>query len=126
MQYFIFILIVLCILFGIASGIYFQFADDSTGDDEKPTNFKKGFFRVALVSSIVLGIGGGAFFAHLAKKGELADEDDEDPPPKKYTDPKSAFLVFSIVISAFVWLLYFIIQWPIYYLIIFVINGFKS
>lgn len=126
MKYIIFIFVIICILFGVASGIYFQFADDSNGDDEKQTNFRKGFFRLALVFSIVLGIGAGAFFAHLAKKDELADEDDSDPPPKYLTNPKPAFFIFSIFFSGFVWLLYFIIQWPVYYVIIFVINGFKS
>ena len=87
------LLVILCILFGIASGIYFEFANDSVDNEENTTNWKKGFFRLALVFSISVSIIGGAFFAYLAKKGILANDDDGDPPPKYFTDPKSTFLV---------------------------------
>lgn len=120
------LLVVLCILFGIASGISYQFTDESNDINGKTTNFKKGFFRLVLVSSIVVSTIGGIFFAHFAKKDELTDEDDEDPPPKHYTKPKLAFFSFSAVIFGFVWLVYFIIQWPVYYVIVFIINGFTS
>ncbi|MCY4403676.1 MAG: hypothetical protein OXD54_13985 [Candidatus Poribacteria bacterium] len=120
------LLVVLCILFGIASGIYYQYSDESNGIIGKTTNFKKGFFRLVLVFSILVSIIGGVFFAHLAKKDELADEDDGDPPPRHYTKPKLAFFSFSFVIFGFVWLVYFIIQWPVYYVFVFVINGFTS
>ncbi len=120
------LLVVLCILFGIASGISYQFTDESNDINGKTANFKKGFFRLVLVFSIVVSIIGGVFFAHLAKKDELADEDDGDPPPRHYTKPKLTFFSFSTVIFGFIWLVYFIIQWPVYYVIVFVINGFTS
>ena len=112
------LIVVLCILFGIASGIYYQFSDDSNGINGKKTNFKKGFFRLMLVFSIVASMIGGVFFAHLAQKDVLADEDDEDPPLINYATPKLAFFSFSAVIFGFVWLVYFIIQWPVYYVIV--------
>ena len=117
---------ILCILFGIGSGIYFQFSDDSTSNEDNTTNWKRGFFRLTLVVSVIVGILGGTFFSYLAKKGKLADEDDGDPPSKYFTNPKSAFRVYFILFFIFVWFVYFIIQWPLYYLVIFVIKGFTG
>lgn len=117
-------IVILCILFGIASGIYFQFSDDNANIEENSTNWKKGFFRLMFVLSILVGILGGTFFAYLAKKGKLVD--DEDPPPKYLINPKSAFLSFSTGLFGFVWLVYFIIQFPIYYAFVFVLKGFTS
>ncbi len=121
----LFVVTVLCALFGIGSGIYIEFSDNSQGDDNT-TNWKKGFFRLAVVFSIIVGMLGGILFSHLAKKGELADEDDGDPPPKHFTDPKPAFLVYFSIFFGCVWLGYFIIQWPVYYTVIFVLKGFTS
>lgn len=118
------LLVILCILFRISSGIYFQFSDDSAGNEQNATNWKKGFFRLTLVFSVIVGILVGTLFAYLAKKGKLADEDDGDPPSKYFTDPKSAFLVYFILFFIFVWLAYFIIQWPVYYAVLYVIKGF--
>lgn len=120
------LLVICCILFGIASGIYFEFADDSVDNEENATNWKKGFFRLALVFSIIVSIIGGTFFAYLAKKGILANDDDGDPPPKYFTDPRSTFFSSAKFIFSFVWFVYFIIQWPVYYIVIFVIKGFTS
>ena len=120
------LLVILCILFGIVSGIYFEFVDDSAGNEENATNWKKGFFRLTLVFSIAVSILGGTFFAYLAKKGILADKDDGDPPPTYFTNPKSTFFSSAKFIFGFVWFVYFIIQWPIYYIVIFVIKGFTG
>ena len=120
------LLVIISILFGIASGIYFEFVGDSTDNEENATNWKKGFFRLALVSSIIGSILGGTFFAYLAKKGILANKDDGDPPPKYFTDPKSTFFNFAKFFFGFVWFVYFIIQWPVYYIVIFVLKGFTS
>ena len=120
------LLVILCILFGIGSGIYFEFADDSADNEENATNWKKGFFRLTLVFSIIGSILGGTFFAYLAKKGILANDDDGDPPPKYFTNPKSTFFSFAKLFFGFVWFVYFIIQWPVYYIVIFVIKGFTS
>ncbi|MDE0088873.1 MAG: hypothetical protein OXU23_24350, partial [Candidatus Poribacteria bacterium] len=109
------LLVILCILFGIASGIYFEFAGESADNEENATNWKRGFFRLTLVLSFIVSILGGTFFASLAKKGKLADEDDGDPPSKVFTVPKFAFLVYFVWFLIFVWLAYFIIQWPVYY-----------
>ena len=86
----------------------FSFSDDNANIEENSTNWKKGFFRLMFVLSILVGILGGTFFACLAKKGKLVD--DEDPPPKYLINPKSAFLSFSIGFFGFVWLVYFIIS----------------
>jgi hypothetical protein len=120
------LLVICCILFGIASGIYFEFAGDSADNEENATNWKKGFFRLTLVFSIAVSIIGGAFVAYLDKKGILANEDNGDPPPKYATEPKSTFLNIAKFIFGFVWFVYFIIQWPVYYIVIFVIKGFTS
>ncbi len=120
------LLVILCILFGIASGINFEFTDDSADNKKNATNWKKGFFRLTLVFSIIGSILGGTFFAYLAKKGILANEDDGDPPPKYFTDPKSTFFNCAKFFFGFIWLVYFIIQWPVYYLVIFVIKGFTG
>lgn len=113
---------ILLILFGIGSGIYFEFADNS----EDAPNWKKGFFRLTLVLSFIVGISGGIFFSSLAKMGKLADEDDGDPPPKGFSNPKLAFIYFGIMFFGFVWLGYAIIQWPLYYIFMFVMKGFTS
>ena len=123
---FLFLLAILSILFGIGSGIYYQFSDNNMGNEDNSTNWKKGFSRLALILSIIVGILGGAFFANLAKKGKLADGDDGDPPPKYFTDLKSVFLIYFFFSFGFVWLIYFIIQWPVYYFFIFVLRGFTS
>lgn len=120
------LLVILCILFGIAIGIYFELAGESANNEENATNWKRGFFRLTLVLSVIVGILGGTFFSYLAKKGKLADEDDGDPPSKYFTNPKSAFRVYFILFFIFVWFVYFIIQWPVYYIVIFVIKGFTS
>ncbi len=113
---------ILLILFGIGSGIYFEFTDHS----EDAPNYKKGFFRLTLVLSFIVGVSGGIFFSSLAKMGKLADEDDEDPPPTYFSNPKLAFINFGVMFFGFVWLGYAIIQWPLYYIFMFVLKGFTS
>ena len=115
-------LAILLILFGIGSGIYFEFTDNS----EDAPNYKKGFFRLTLVLSFIVGVSGGIFFSSLAQMGKLADEDDEDPPPTHFSNPKLAFIYFGVIFFGFVWLGYAIIQWPLYYIFIFVMKGFTS
>ena len=115
------LLAILLILFGIGSGIYFEFTDDQ----EDTPNWKKGFFRLAVVSSLILGLLGGAFFANLAKKGELVDLDDDEPPPEYVTDPKATFIIQFIFFFALVWLVYVIVQWPPLLYIHFCLKGFQ-
>lgn len=116
------LLALLLVLFGIGSGIFFEFTDDQ----EDTPNWKRGFFRVTVVLSLIVGLLGGAFFANLAKKGELLDLDDDEPPPEYVTDPKATFFIQFIVFFVLVWLVYVIIQWPLYYTFIFVLKGFKG
>lgn len=113
---------ILLVLFGIGSGIYFEYTDNS----EDALNWKKGFFRLTLVLSFIVGVSGGIFFSSLAKMGKLADEDDGDPPPTYFTNPKLAFINFAVMFFGFVWLGYAIIQWPLYYIFIYVLKGFTS
>lgn len=120
------LLFLLCIICGIASGIYFEFVEDSTGNEENSTNWKKGFFRLTIVFSIIVSILGGTMFSRLAKKGKLGNEDEEDSPSINLTDSKSVFINFTRVIFGFIWLIYFIIQWPVYYIVIFVFKGFTG
>lgn len=122
MKYLLIFLAILLILFGIGSGIYFEFTDNS----EDAPNWRKGFFRLTLVLSFIVGISGGIFFSSLAKMGKLADEDDGDPPPIYFTNPKLAFINFAVMFFGFVWLGYAIIQWPLYYIFMFVMKGFTS
>lgn len=116
------LLAILLILFGIGSGIYFEFSDDS----EDAPNWRKGFFRLTLVLSFIVGVSGGIFFSSLAKMGKLADKDDGDPPPIYFTNPKLAFITYAVMFFGFVWLGYAIIQWPLYYIFMFVLQGFTS
>ncbi len=102
--------------------MYLEFTDDQ----ENTPNWKKGFFRLTVVLSLIIGLLGGSFFAYLAKKGELIDEDDDDPPPDYISDPKATFFIQFIVFFGFIWLVYVIVQWPLYYTIIFILKGFKG
>ena len=43
-----------------------------------------------------------------------------------FEKPWIAFLGFFTFIFGFVWLVYFIIQWPIYFIVDFIIKGFTS
>ncbi len=122
MKVLLFLLAILLILFGIGSGIYFEFTDNS----EDAPNWRKGFFRLTVVLSFLVGILGGIIFSSLAKMGKLADKDDGDPPPKHFTNPKYAFFTYTIIFFGFVWLGYAIIQWPLYYIFMFVLRGFTS
>lgn len=122
MKYLFLLLTILLILFGIGSGIYFEFTDDQ----ENTTNWKKGFFRVTVVVSLIIGILGGAFFANLAKKGEFVELDDGEPPPSYLYNPIATFFIQFIVFFGLVWLVYAIIQWPLYYAFIFVLKGFTG
>lgn len=97
-----------------------------TDDQENTPNWKKGFFRLTVVLSLIIGLLGGSFSAYLAKKGELIDEDDDDPPPDYISDPKATFFIQFIDLFGFIWLVYVIVQWPIYYTIIFVLKGFNA
>lgn len=120
-----YVLFIGCILFGIGSGVYFEFFDNTPAEDNT-INWKKGFFRIAVIISSVVAIIIGGIFAILAKKGKLVDKNDDEEQQKISKNPKVAFLAFSLLIFALIWLIYFFIQWPIYYAVVFVIKGFKS
>ncbi len=118
-------LVVGCILFGIGSGIYFEFFDD-TSAESNTINWKKGLFRIAVIISIIGAVVMGSIFALLAIKGKLVGKDDDEDEQKFFKNPKKVFFSFSTFFLGFVWLVYFIIQWPIYYAVVFVIKGFTG
>ena len=111
-------LAVLCTLFGIVSGIFVEVTDDSAGNGEKPINWKKGFFRVMLVSSILFGTLAGIVIPGTIKK--------DDSFHSSFKSPGTKFGVWFIFILIFVWFVYFIIQWPIYSIANFMIEGFTN
>ncbi len=120
-----YLFVICCILFGIGSGVYFEFFDD-TSAESNTINWKKGLFRIAVIISIVGAIIMGSIFALLAIRGKLGDKDDDEDQQQFFKNPKRVFWGFSTVFLGFVWLVYFIIQWPIYYAIVFVIKGFTG
>ena len=114
-----FILIaILCALLGVSSGILIEITGNDADNSEKSTNWKKGFFRLTLVSSILFGTLAGIFFPRTVTE--------DDDLPASFQKPWIAFLGFFTFIFGFVWLVYFIIQWPIYFIADFVIKGFMS
>lgn len=121
----IYILVLGCILFGIGSGIYFEFFDD-TSAESNTINWKKGLFRIAVIISFIGAVVIGSIFALLAIKGKLVDKDDDDNEQKFFKNPKKVFIGFSTLFLGFVWLVYFFLQWPIYYAVVFVIKGFTG
>ncbi|RKU31784.1 hypothetical protein C6497_01120 [Candidatus Poribacteria bacterium] len=122
-KYLLFLAIILVII-GIGTGIYYEFSNDSTGDKDNNINWKRGFFRLTLIISILAGLWLGSNVAIRIKNDNL-DIDDEDFASKLKKNPVGAFIGFFILIFGFVWLIYFIFQWPIYQIIKFVVNGFR-
>jgi len=112
------LLAVLCALFGIVSGIFVEITDSNVGNDEKPINWKKGFFRVTIVLSILFATLGGMviFLAERNNDEFLLD----------FKRPGAKFGVLFVFIFIFLWFVYFIIQWPVYYTVNFIIEGFTS
>ncbi len=93
MKSLILIIMILCILFGIGSGVYFEFFDDSAAESNT-INWKKGLFRIAVIISIVGAVVIGSIFALLAIKGKLVDKDDDDDEQKYFKNPKKVFFWF--------------------------------
>lgn len=118
------LLAIIFILIGIGSGIYYEFTDDNSENQDNKINWKRGFFRLTLIISIVAGIWIGTKVAIHAKNDKL-DIDDEEFASKLKKNPKGAFIGFFLLIFGFIWLLYFIFQWPIYQVIRFVVKGFE-
>lgn len=52
---------ILCALLGIFGGIFIEITNDVADDSEKSTNWKRGFFRLTVVLSILFSILGGIF-----------------------------------------------------------------
>lgn len=117
-------LAIVFIIIGIGTGIYYEFSNDSSENQYNNINWKRGFFRLTLIISILAGIGVGSKIAIRAKNDNL-DMDDVEFAEKLKKNPIGTFIVFFVFIFGFVWLLYFIFQWPIYQIIKFVVNGFR-
>jgi len=113
----ILIKIILCILIGIASGVYFEFFDESA-TESNTINWEKGLFRIGVIISIVDAVVIGSSFAFLAITGKFV--------LGNFGNDHKVFFRFATVFLGFWWLVYFIIQWLIYYAALFVINGFTS
>ena len=115
---------IIFVIIGIGTGIYYEFTDDNSENQDNKINWKRGFFRLTLIISILAGIWvGSSVVVHL--KNHNLDMDDDELASKLKKNPIGAFILFFILFFGFVWLLYFILQWPIYQVIKFVVKGFQ-
>ena len=115
---------IIFVIIGIGTGIYYEFTDNNSENQDNKINWKRGFFRLTLIISILAGIWVGSKVAIHAKNDNL-DIEGEEFASKLKKNPKAAFIGFFLFIFGFVWLLYFIFQWPIYQVIKFVVKGFQ-
>ena len=115
---------IIFVIIGIGTGIYYEFTDDNSENKDNKINWNRGFFRLTLIISILAGIWvGSSVVVHL--KNHNLDMDDDELASKLKKNPIGAFILFFILFFGFVWLLYFILQWPIYQVIKFVVKGFQ-
>lgn len=115
---------IIFVIIGIGTGIYYEFTDDNSDNKDNKINWNRGFFRLTLIISILAGIWvGSSVVVHL--KNHNLDMDDDELASKLKKNPIGAFILFFILFFGFVWLLYFILQWPIYQVIKFVVKGFQ-
>lgn len=118
------LLVIIFVIIGIGTGIYYEFTGDNSENQDNKINWKRGFFRLTLIISILAGFWVGLKVAIHAKNDNL-NIDDEEFASKLRKNPKDAFIGFFVCIFGFIWLLYFIFQWPIYQVIKFVVKGFQ-
>lgn len=118
------LLAIIFVIIGIGTGIYYEFTDDNSENQDNKINWKRGFFRLTVIISILVGLWMGVKYTIRAKAGVL-DIDDNELASKVKTSPGPIFIGVFIFYLGFVWLLYLIFQWPIFYSIYFVTKGFQ-
>ena len=115
---------ILFIIIGIGTGINYEFTDDNSENQDDKINWKRGFFRLTVIISILVGLWMGSKYTIRARAGVL-NIDDKETASKLQASPGPAFIGYFIFFFGFVWLLYLIFQWPIFYSIKFVAKGFQ-